>query len=74
MESELKQIGEVKNGNILVTISEFNNVKYLNIRKYYKDEGGELKPTKKGIVLNKTQFQEVLTILNEKKQEIEASL
>ena len=74
MEAELKQIGEVKNGNIQITISEFNNVKYLNIRKYYKDEGGELKPTKKGIVLNKNQFQEVLTILNEKKEDIESSL
>lgn len=74
MEAELKQIGEIKNGNILITISEFNNVKYLNIRKYYKDEGGELKPTKKGIVLNKNQFLEVLTILNEKKEDIESSL
>lgn len=74
MEPELKMIGEVKNGNIHVTVSEYNGVKYLDIRKYYKDEAGELKPTKKGIALNKTQFQETLNILNEKKGEIESLL
>lgn len=74
MEPELKQVGEVKNGNIHVTISEYNGVKYLDIRKYYKDEAGEPKPTKKGIALNKTQYQEVLAILQDKKAEIESQL
>lgn len=67
-------IGEVKSGGIHISISTFNNVKYLDIRKYFRDDNGEMKPTKKGIALNKAQFQEVLSVLNAKKDEIEGKL
>lgn len=62
-------IGEVKKGNILITISEFNGQRYLDIRKYY-EEGGELKPTKKGIALSQEQFEAVLDIFLKEKQRI----
>lgn len=71
MDKESKTIAEIKQGNIVISISEFNGVKYLDIRKYFKTEEGELQPTKKGIALSKVQFQELLTLLNSKKEEIE---
>lgn len=63
------RIGEVKKGNIIISISEFNGQKYLDIRKYYEEEG-EWKPTKKGIALNKEQYEAVLDILTKEKEKI----
>ncbi len=71
MDSNTRIIGEIKNGSKLITISEFNGKKFLDIRKFFKDDQDQLKPTKKGIALNKDQFLEVLEILNSKKSEIE---
>ncbi|MCX7883322.1 MAG: transcriptional coactivator p15/PC4 family protein [Brevinematales bacterium] len=62
-------IGEVKKGNIIISISEFNGQKFLDIRKYY-EEDGEWKPTKKGIALNKEQYEAVLEILLKEKEKI----
>ncbi|NPV39655.1 hypothetical protein BREVNS_1701 [Brevinematales bacterium NS] len=63
------RIGEVKKGNIIISISEFNGQKYLDIRKYYEEEG-EWKPTKKGIALNREQYEAVLDILTTEKEKI----
>jgi len=62
-------IGEIEKGNIVVSISEFQGKKYLDIRKYY-EENGELKPTKKGIALNREQFEAVFTLLEKNKDKI----
>ena len=74
MEAENKVIGEVKTGNIVVSILELGNGKYVDIRKYFMDDDGEMKPTKKGIALSKDQFNAVLALLNEKKDEIAAAI
>lgn len=53
--SEDKQIllGTIEGDEpILINISYFKGKKYLDIRKYYYDKGGQLKPTPKGINLN----------------------
>jgi len=63
------QIGEVARGNIIISVSSFNGQKYLDIRKYYEEEG-EWKPTKKGIALNKEQYEAVLDILIREKDRI----
>ncbi len=68
-EEKAVSIGEVKRGNIKITVSEFNGQKYLDIRKYFEDEG-ELKPTKKGIALSAEQFEAVLDILTTEKDRI----
>ena len=70
MSDESLLVGEVSNGNIRINISEFSGHKYLDIRKYYEDDAGEIKPTKKGIALNKEQFEKILALLNEKNEEI----
>lgn len=68
-EEKNTRIGEVKKGNIIISISEFNGQKYLDIRKYYEEEG-EWKPTKKGIALNREQYEAVLDILTKEKEKI----
>jgi len=55
---------------IFVSISDFRNNKYLNIRKYYEVEG-EWRPTKKGIALSYKNFKELLNVLNENADKIE---
>ena len=37
--------------NRFVSVSSFRGRKYVNIREFYKDESGELRPSKKGIAL-----------------------
>lgn len=58
---------------IFINISNFKNVKFLDIRKYYQ-EGEEWKPTKKGITVNSEQFSELLQFLNSKEKEIKEKL
>lgn len=42
-----------------VEISEYKGVQYLNLRMWYTDKDGELRPTKKGIAVNKEDYQEL---------------
>ena len=37
--------------NRFVSVSSFRGRQYVNIREFYKDESGQLKPSKKGIAL-----------------------
>ncbi len=67
-------IGEIKNGNIHISISEFKDKKYLDIRKYFTNNEGEFAPTRKGISLTSEQYAELLTLLNENKQTITEKL
>jgi hypothetical protein len=39
-----------------VSVSEFRGKKYVNIREYYNDASGDLKPGRKGIALNEEQW------------------
>lgn len=51
---------QYKRGLIRVQISEYQDKKYLDIRKFYIDEGGEPKPTRKGITLSPDIAEEIL--------------
>ncbi len=45
------------NGDILrIEISEYKNVPYLNLRMWYTDKDGELRPTKKGVAVTKEDY------------------
>lgn len=47
-----------------VKLSEFKGKWYVNIREFY-DAGGELKPTKKGVMLTMEQWQKFKGFVNE---------
>lgn len=51
-----------------VSLSEFKGTEYLNIREYYEDNNGDLKPGKKGISLKKEEFDLIVKHLKEIKQ------
>lgn len=51
--------------NRYVRISEFKGKKYVDIREYYVDDSGELKPGKKGISLSPEQFKEFASLFSE---------
>jgi hypothetical protein len=70
MEEKTEVIGEIKSGNIRITVNQFGKSMLLDIRKYFKTEDGQSAPTKKGISLSKEQFLEILEILNQKKDDI----
>ena len=55
---------------IFVKLSSYRNAKFIDIRKYYEDNG-EWRPTKKGITLNSEQLDELLKIFNVNKNEID---
>ncbi|KAI0509415.1 transcriptional Coactivator p15-domain-containing protein [Xylaria bambusicola] len=46
-----------------VVIQNFKGKNYVNFREYYSDAGGELKPTKKGIMLTLEQYNDLLTAI-----------
>ncbi|KAI1439168.1 transcriptional Coactivator p15-domain-containing protein [Xylaria sp. CBS 124048] len=46
-----------------VTIQPFRGKTFVNIREYYADASGALKPTKKGIMLPVEQYQTLVTML-----------
>ena len=56
---------------LIVAYSEFEGHKLLDIRKYYKDKSGELKPTRKGVALNRIQFEAISSVFEEKGDAIE---
>lgn len=62
------------NGGIRVSISEFKNIKYCDIRKFFTDDSGTLRPTRKGIALSLKQFDEVLDYLVENRDLIRQKL
>lgn len=55
---------------IFIALSNFKNFKYLDIRKFYQKEEDWL-PTKKGITLSKDQIKELITIIENNKEEID---
>ena len=74
-EIEIARIGVNPDGSsdlrepVFVTVSEFRGTKYLNIRKYF-DDNGEWKPTKKGITLRSEQYEDLLAVLNSRNSDI----
>lgn len=49
-----------------VSVTNFKGANYVNIREYYEDKNsGELKPTKKGIMLNLKQWKDFAGFVDE---------
>lgn len=68
----LATIGQ--NGEIVISLTEFSGKKYLDIRKYFKNDESKMLPTKKGITLNLDQVDELRGVLNNNFDEIEKHL
>ncbi len=59
------------NAPILVSLSEFEGTKIVDIRKHYRDKTtGELRPTAKGISLRQENLRELLAVLSESEPKI----
>lgn len=64
------QLGSLNNP-ILITLSEIDGTRVLDIRRYYRDKStAELQPTKKGLAITGTNFHELITALSDKQAEI----
>ena len=57
--------------DIKIGVTEYNGKKYVDIRKYYKDESGEEKPTKKGITMSPENWNELVNKIDDIKTDIE---
>ncbi len=55
---------------IKITISEFKNRKFVDIRTYYLDDNMEWKPTKKGVTVSPHLLDMIVDALNKAKQEL----
>lgn len=51
---------------LIVSFSEYQGRRLLDIRKYYQDKEGGVKPTRKGVALNRTQYDAVSTVFADK--------
>ncbi len=70
-------IKDIDKGNgevIRVEISEFKGQQYLNIRTWYTDKEGELKPTQKGVTIRPEQFADLKAALLQAEGEIQRLL
>lgn len=61
MENLIKHIGK----DIYITVSEFKGHHYLDVRKYYEAEEGEMRPTKKGISFDSVAWKEFVANVKE---------
>ena len=55
-----------KNSRESIVVSESTHMGYdlVDVRVYYKDEAGELKPTRKGVSLHREQLDDVIKALS----------
>jgi len=58
---EKRNLGEV--GKVRVSISEGHGTEWLNIRKFFEDETGQMRPTKQGVVIPRDRWGEFLDML-----------
>ncbi len=56
---------------ILITISEFKNKKYVDLRVYFMNDNMEWKPTKKGVTIPPNLVDLVINALKKAKEEVE---
>ena len=63
-ENKIGIIGNVDSDNFVrVSLSEFKNKKYLDIRRMWNNDG-EILPTKKGVTIQLDEIDNLITILN----------
>jgi hypothetical protein len=55
------------NGNWIIVQKRWNDKGWsgLDVRKHYENDNGQIVPTKKGITLRQTEWQDVIAILND---------
>lgn len=70
MQKIIKDIEKNATNKIRVSITEFKGNNYIDLRVYYEDEGGEYKPTKKGITFRPDQISQVMDGLLQAEKEI----
>ena len=51
--------------SLVINQSEFKGVKLVDVRVFYKDENGDLKPTKKGVSVRLEQLDALIKALSE---------
>ena len=51
--------------SLVINQSEFKGVKLVDVRVFYKDEAGDLKPTKKGVSVRLEQLDALIKALSE---------
>jgi hypothetical protein len=66
----IAEIGKNASGVIRVSITGFNDHRFIDCRVYYQDDSGEWKPTKKGIALNEGTIDGVIKALEEAKEQM----
>lgn len=66
MENLIKHIGK----DIYITISEFKGNHYIDVRKYYEANEGEMRPTKKGISFDLVAWKEFVENISQIDEDI----
>lgn len=67
-------IGQNASGKRIIQISKFKGKVRIDLREYYNDDNGEWKPTKKGVSLDKAQWEKIqslMSLINEAIEELE---
>jgi hypothetical protein len=70
MQKIIKDIEKNATNKIRVSITEFKGNNYIDVRVYYEDEGGEYKPTKKGVTFRPDQISQLMDGLLQAEKEI----
>lgn len=70
IEGLIDQVGN----DIYVTLSEFKGNSYIDVRKYYEANEGELKPTRKGITFNPIDWKEFVKKIGEIDEKVQELL
>jgi len=73
MEELMYEFGN-KKAPILINLTEYKGRKLIDIRKFFLDSNGDLKPTKKGISLNPLQLSQFFNIIKENQNDINSYL
>ena len=60
----IKEIQKNKTETIVISEKEFRGNNYIDIRVFYRDDSEELKPTKKGVMINKNLLDELKEAIN----------
>ena len=60
----IKEIQKNKTETIVISEKEFRGNDYIDIRVFYRDDSEELKPTKKGVMINKNLLDDLKEAIN----------
>lgn len=66
----LAQVQRNSQDTFIFKLTEYKGKKYIDIRTYYRDDAGELKPTKKGINIPVVSFPAFLAAFNQAQVEL----